>query len=403
MKLDEIRYSVKNIWQRKLRSFLTILSILIGITSIFALVSFGLGIQKYVDTLAQEAGTDKLFVQAKSIGAPGTDENFFISKDDVEFIGKINGVTDISGMYFKVGEIESNDEKLFAFISSLDPDKMDFILEAFTVDIDKGRQLKKGDSNKVALGYNYQLENKLFDRPLKLRDKIKINSEPFEVVGFFKEIGNPQDDSNIYMLPETVERLFPDTKGKFGFVMVRADKNVNPQDLADKILEKLRKRKGQEEGKEDFYVQTFEDALATFGAVVNVLNGILVLIALISLVVASVNIMNTMYTAVLERTNEIGIMKAIGARNKVILFIFVFESGFLGFVGGIVGIFVGWLFASTGGKIAASAGYSLLQPAFPWYLTAGCLLFATAIGAGSGFLPAIQASRLKPVEALRYE
>lgn len=133
------------------------------------------------------------------------------------------------------------------------------------------------------------------------------------------------------------------------------------------------------------------------------INGILVLIALISLVVAAVNIMNTMYTSVLERTREIGVMKAIGAKNNDILFIFVFESGFLGMIGGILGVIFGYIIARSGGAIAAANGYALLQPAFPLWLVIVCIVFAFMVGAGSGLLPARQASKLRPVDALRYQ
>jgi putative ABC transport system permease protein len=403
MKVDEIKYSLQNLIHRKMRSLLTVLSILIGIMAIFTLMSFGLGIRDYMDTLSEEAGADKLFIQAKGIGAPGTDANFFLTKDDVDFVKKINGVKEISGMYMRVGEIKHKKERKFVFVAGYDISKKEFVEEVFTVDIVKGRQLKKGDLDKVVLGYNYQFENKVFKKPLKLGDKIEINGKYFNVIGFYEEIGNPQDDSNVYLTYEAMESLYNDIKDKFGYVFLKAEKSFNPEELADKIEEKLRKHKGQEEGKENFFVQTFSDILATFGTIINILNGILVLIALVSVVVASVNIMNTMYTAVLERTKEIGIMKAIGARNSDVLAIFIFESGFLGMIGGIIGVVLGYIISSIGGKIAASAGFSMLRPIFPWYLIVGCILFAFSVGAGSGILPAFQASKLRPVDALRYE
>ncbi|HLG23835.1 MAG TPA: FtsX-like permease family protein, partial [Candidatus Nanoarchaeia archaeon] len=150
-------------------------------------------------------------------------------------------------------------------------------------------------------------------------------------------------------------------------------------------------------------VQTFEDALATFTTVIGIINSVLILIALVSMVVAFVNIMNTMYTAIIERTKEIGVMKAVGARNSDILFIFMFESGFLGLLGGISGVITGYLVASAGGAIAAANGFALLKPEFPVTLILGCLLFSVLVGAAAGFFPARRASRLKLVDALRYE
>ena len=96
-------------------------------------------------------------------------------------------------------------------------------------------------------------------------------------------------------------------------------------------------------------------------------------------------------------------MKAVGARNSDILFVFIFESGLLGMIGGIIGVILGYGIASAGGAAAAGAGYSALQPAFPPTLIIGCIFFAFMVGAGAGVMPAWRASRLKPVEALRYE
>ena len=403
MNIDEIKYSLNNLIHRKLRSFLTVLSILIGITAIFALISFGLGIQNYVNELSEEMGTDKLFILAKGVGAPGTDDTFSLSGDDVDFVRKIKGTKEVEGLYMNVAEIEFRKEKKYFFVIGYNPKKGDFIEEAFTVGVIKGRGLKNGDLNKVVLGYNYQIDNKIFKKGLKLGDKVELDGNKVEVIGFFEEIGNPGDDANIYLTDEAFEEFYPDEKDSFSYVMMQADKNVNAEALAEKIAEKLRKFKGQDEGKEDFYVQTFGDMLETFSNIFLIINGVLILIALISMVVATVNIMNTMYTAVLERTKEIGVMKAIGAQNKEILFIFIFEAGVLGLIGGLIGIFFGYLISMTGGRIAAASGFSSLQPIFPWYLIFGCLLFAFLVGTGAGVLPSIQASKLKPVDALRYE
>ena len=403
MRRDEIIYSLQSVRKRKLRSWLTVLSVLIGIAAIFALLSFGTGLRSYVDTLASESGQNKLFIQGKSAGAPGTDENFFLGKDDVDFIGKIKGIDEIVGMYFSAGEIKFRDVKKYYYLLGLDPEKIDFIEETFQNSIFKGRQLKKGDLNKAVLGYNYQFDDKIFEKGIELGDKISINGIPFEVIGFFGEVGNPQDDSNVFITNKAFEQLYPEKTDEYGFVILSSQNGVNPRDLGEKIKERLRKFKDQDEGKEDFFVQTFEDALATFTTVINVINGVLVLIALISMLVAFVNIMNTMYTAIIERTKEIGIMKAVGAKNEDILFIFMFESGFLGLVGGIAGVIAGYGVANAGGAVAAAKGFALLKPIFPIWLIISCLLFSFLVGAAAGYLPARRASRLRPVDALRYE
>jgi putative ABC transport system permease protein len=389
MNLEEINYSIKNLLTRKTRSSLTILSILIGIMAIFALVSFGMGIQNYVDVLADEAGADKLYIQATGVGVPGLDENFFVSTDDINFVRKIKGVIKAEGMYMRVAEIKHGKETKYNFAAGYNPKEQDFIFESFTIGISKGRFLKSKELGKTLLGYNYQIPDKIFEKPVEVGDRVDLNGIPYSVVGFVEEVGNPQDDGNIYLTLEAMEELYPNIKDKFGMAML--------------IAEKLRKYKDQEEGKEDFFVQSFADIIETFGIIITILNGVLVLIALISLIVASVNITNTMYTAVLERTKEIGIMKSIGARNSDILFIFVFESALLGIIGGSLGVLLGYLIASTGGQIAAASGYSSLYPIFPLSLILGCIFFAFLVGALSGLLPAIRASKLKPVDALRYE
>jgi putative ABC transport system permease protein len=111
-----------------------------------------------------------------------------------------------------------------------------------------------------------------------------------------------------------------------------------------------------------------------------------------------------MYTAVIERTKEIGVMKSVGAQNKDILFIFLIESGMLGLSGGIIGIAIG-IGLSKLVEVMASIflGTTLIKAYFPWYLILGSLAFSLIVGALSGLLPAKQASALKPVDALRYE
>lgn len=404
MKIAHIKYVIDNIRHRKLRSWLTVISILIGIMAIYALVSFGQGLSDYINSFAAESGSDKLFVQAKSAAVPGTDKNFYISTEDIEFLSKVNGINEIVGMYFDSAEIQLDQEKKYTFVISMPTGpELEMVMEMFTVKVIRGRNLKTGDKLKTVLGYNYQFPNKIFKKAIDLNEKVLLNGETVEVVGFFEEVGNPQDDSQIYLTEEGFLLLYPDTENKYQLAIARSDPGEYAPDVALKAEEKLRKHQGVEEGNENFFIQTFEQAIETFSTVLLVINAILVLIAFISLIVAAVNIMNTMYTAVLERTNEIGVMKAIGAKNSDILFIFVLESGILGMIGGALGIIAGYGIARLGGFITAQAGYAAFYPVFPIWLTIGCLLFAFLVGVAAGFFPARQAAKLKPVDALRYE
>ncbi len=404
---DLIKYIVNNLRHRVTRSSLTILSILIGIMAIFVLISYGEGLRHYIDEMAQEMGTDKLIAQPKGASVPGS-TGTYLTKDDLNFIKKQNGVSEATAMMVKQSEIKIDEDKLgkWVFMMGMPTDSSErrLVEEAFAgYGILEGRALKSGDDNNVALGYNYMIADKIFSKPLKVGDSVFISGKSFDVVGFYEEVGNVQDDSNVYMTEEAIREIFDKGDDEYDYMFIRAEESVNPSELAERLEEKLRKKKDQKEGEEDFYIMSFEQLMETFGTVLLVLNSILVIIAGISVVVAAVNIMNTMYTAVLERTKEIGIMKSIGARNSYILLIFFIESGFLGLIGGSIGMLVGYGLAQIGAFAIAAAGYSFLKPYFPWWLIVSCLAFSFFVGAASGFFPARAASKLKPVDALRYE
>ena len=406
MILDLLKYSIRNLLNRRLRSFLSILSILIGVTAIFALISFGQGINSYMSGFAEEMGTDKIFLMPGGglTNAPGT-SNLLFTKDELDFIRSINGVDEASGMMITSGKIKFKDyREKYPYVMGMSTDVKEkkLIEEMFAgIEIIDGRSLKKGDVLKATLGYSYTVPNRMFKKPISVGDKVEINDIKVSVIGFYEEVGNPGDDSNIYLPEKGFKQIF-DIED-YEYVYIRVSPGQSPSDLANKVKEKFRKHRDQKRGEEDFTVQTFEDMMAIFTNILMILNGVLVLIALISIVVAAINITNTMYTSILERTQEIGVMKAIGAKNKFILAVFVIESGLRGLLGGLVGISLGYGIAKLGGLIAAMNGLSMLRPAFPWWLITGCLLFAFLVGAGSGYLPARKASKLQATDALRWE
>ncbi len=404
MNKDSLNYALNSLRGRTTRTFLTTLSIVIGIMAIFTLISFGQGLSSYVGDLADEMGVDKVMIQPKSNSAIPEDG---LTKEDLEFIDKIKGVSVTAGMMLDAVKVEQdkNSEDKYTYLAGIPTttEANELISQLMTVEVEEGRDLKKGDKLKVVLGSLYAEEGGIFDKRIEVGQKIIVNDKKVEVLGFYEEIGNPQDDSQVYISLEGFRELIDVEIDSYGMIAVSTEKGTEPAELATRIKEKLRKFRDVEKGEEDFSVNTFEEMIEQFSTIINVLNMILVMIALISVFISAINIMNTMYTSVLERTKDIGIMKAIGAKNKDILSIFLFESGVLGLLGGGIGVLLGYLISSAGGQIAAASGYALLQPAFPPELIIGCLLFSTVVGAIAGMAPAIQASKQKPVDSLRYE
>jgi len=403
---DLLKYAVSSLWDRKSRSLLTILSILIGITAIFALISFGQGLNSYMLEFGEEMGTDKIFLMPGGglAQAPGT-SNILFSEEDLDFVRKVNGVGEASGMFIENGRIKFKEyREVYTFVIGLSTESKEkrLVEEMFGgIEILEGRSLKKGDTLKATAGYSYTVPDRLFKKRVKVGDKVDVNGVEVEIVGIYEEIGSPTDDAQMYLSQEGFKEIYD--IDEYEFIYIRAAPGQDPGEVAEKVKERFRKYRGQKEGEEDFGIQTFEDVLETFTSIIGILNGVLVLIALISVVVAAVNIANTMYTSILERTQEIGIMKSIGAKNRFILFIFMAESGILGILGGIIGVLLGYGIARLGGTITQASGLGFIRPSFPAWLVIGCLLFAFLVGSLSGLLPAIQASKLKPVDALRYE
>ncbi len=395
---ENVKYSLRNINKRKTRSAFTVISILAGITTIFIFVSFGLGLYKYIEEMTSESSADKVMIQPKSIG--GMDPAFSFSEDELETVEQTSGVYEATGVYFKTAEIEKNKIKKYVYIIAYDP-KKPLIMDVFNVGPELGRELQPGDTGAV-VGYNYLLPDKIFSKPYELNDYIEVNGKKLKIVGFYSPVGNPSDDSQIYVSNDVLGNLYQNETLPYNWIVAKVEVS-NIERITKDIERNLRNERNLEEGKEDFFVQSFDDMIESYSKVLDIVIGFIILIALISVFVSAVNTANTMISSVLERVKEIGIMKSIGAQNSEIFKIFLFESSFLGFVAGILGVVLGWTISFAGGKILAAIGYGFLKPYFPVWLFLACIAFATLTGAISGVLPAIKASKINPVEALRYE
>ncbi len=401
--VDFFTMSFKNITKRKTRSWLTMVGIFIGIAAVVALISLGQGLQSAINQEFDKLGMDKITVMSKG-GFFGVGGVPALTEDDVKLIDKVNGVEKAAGYFFTTARIEWGRNDLWYNIVMgypVDPQEQ-AILEEAGVSLEYGRMFKSGEKYKAVLGYDYRAST-VFDKNLKLGDTILINNQKFEVIGFNKKVGNPSDDRTI-LIPAPVARDLFDIPTRIDSIIVKVKPGQDTEVVAANIERAMRKDRGQKPGDENFAVQTFKDVLKSFLTILDIVTTVIVGIAGISLLVGGIGIMNTMYTAVLERTKEIGVMKAIGATNNDVMFLFLIESGLLGLAGGAIGILIGAGLSSLAAYLAQTlGGFEYLKAAFPWYLIVGALAFSFFVGVLSGILPSRQAARKNPVDSLRYE
>ncbi len=400
---DYFKLAYLSVRKRKLRSWLTMIGIFIGIAAVVALISLSQGLQNAILEQFTKLGSDKLLVQAagSGFGPPGTAVAVPLTNKDKNIIDKVKGVDLSVGRLIRTAKLEHNDEIKYTYLISMPQNtaEQELVIDTNSYKIEHGRLLDNSDKYKILLGHDFSVD--FFDKPLELRDKIKIQNQEFSIVGILKKSGNPQQDSTI-IVPESTLREVLQIENDYDVLAIKVESGENIFSVAEQIKKELRSFRNVEEGKEDFSVQTPENVLATLNQILLIVQAVLIGIAAISLVVGGIGIMNTMYTAVLERTKEIGIMKATGARNSQISYLFIIESGMLGLFGGIIGVSLGMGISKLIELIAFQIYESyLIRADFNLFLILGSLTFAFLIGAFSGAFPAMQAANLKPVEALR--
>ena len=400
---DYFSLAFNNLRRRKLRSWLTMIGIFIGIAAVVALMSLGQGLQDAVTEQFEALGSDKIIIQTRGMGPPGTgSDSMKLTSKDLRIIENVRGIEKASGYLIKQGQATFKGEVGIGFSSGITAEDFEEWVAMDLMTVQDGRILKDGDKFKTVVGYNHVYGNN-WERKMEIGSTVEIEGYDFKVVGVMEKIGNPIDDSLFYV-PKEVLREMLDAGDEESQILAKVAEGFDVETVADTVERKLIQSRGEKEGEETFKVQTSEQLLESFSTIFGVIQAVLVGIAGISLVVGGIGIMNTMYTAVIERTKEIGTMKAVGARNSDILYIFLFEAGLLGLVGGAIGVAIGYGLGKSAEFMATQAlGADILQAAFPLTLIFGALAFSFVVGALAGVTPAYQASRLKPADALRYE
>jgi len=402
---DYFKFAISNLKNRKIRSWLTMIGIFIGIAAVVALIGLGEGLRETINSQFGFLGADILSVTATGgFGPPGTGVLDPLSDKELNEIRRVPGVEGVGGRILESGKIVFNRQVGFGFAASMPDGKDRNVMEhLMNLEAGKGRLLEDGDSGVVLLGSAFAEKDNGFGKSIGPGSKIEINDQEFKVIGILEKKGNFQIDGGVFLNEDDLRTLVDRPEDEYDIIAVQIGENADIDKIQADIEKDLRKVRGVKEGEEDFSVETPASILESVNSVLLGIQIFVYIIAGISLLIGGIGIMNTMYTSVVERTKEIGIMKSIGAKNSTIFILFFIESGFLGTIGGIIGAILG---ASIGIGIAFVGqlvlGSDLISAQISPALIIGALLFSFILGSFFGTFPAIQASKLNPVDALRH-
>ncbi len=389
--------AIRHIRRLKFRSWTTIIGIIISITAIVALTAIGQGTQSAVLEQFNQIGANKAIV------LPATPTAVF-DKDDINAVMKVDSVKHVIPFITESSFVEFKKEKIPVLIRGLPTDKksLEFAPDSNIIRVLDGRYLEEGDEKVAFISYFLAKGDELNKRDIDINDKIYINGVAFRVIGIEKNRGD-QSKSAVARIPlDDALKVFNKTDYTGMGIIFKDDVKDKAKEI-EKIKKVLRKERGIHEGNDDFTITATESILESFNQIMTILQIVVIGIVSISLLIGGIGIANTMFASVLERTKEIGTLKAIGARNKDIFLIFLIEAGILGLVGGLLGLLFGWVISISVEKVAFSLGFDTIKISISWVLILASLLFSFFVGVISGVAPALRAMRLKPIDALRYE
>jgi putative ABC transport system permease protein len=393
---DYFDFAFQSIRHRALRSGLTILGIIVGIAAIVALISISQGLEHAISEQFKGLGSNKVYLFPKGVGAifSATDETG-LGDSDVNVLEGLSETDYVNSYLFEKVEVTHANEDIFTSVTGYESEKDPIdVFEGQGIKLSEGRWFSRGEKGSVIIGS--KLEEEIFKKDIFLGSRLEIGGEKYKVIGIMNSLGNEEDDTNIWMHMDDA-RAVHNEPDKIGFLEVVAKDGTDMPSFAEKIKRSMKRARDED----DVEVFIPEQILKQLGNILGVVQVVLAGIAAISLLVGGIGIMNSMYTNVLERKKEIGILKAIGATPSTIKRIFLVEAGIIGFAGGVLGSVLGVAVSLGVGALAKSQGFILLDIQIEWIVIILSILFALGIGMFAGYLPAREASKLLPVEALR--
>ncbi len=400
---DSFRYAVRNIRTSHLRSWLTIIGVIIGVVALVVITSISEGVQQDIKVQLEAFRPNFLVVVPVSIEESltaytgmATAATGKLFERDATAIKGIPGVKSVGRANYGRTSIAFKDKEIVAPVYGIDVeyyDQYDYYLK-----IETGRIFKDSERH-VAVLANDAANVYFGKRKVAVGNIIKINEIDYRVVGIFEKIGtslSEQDDSIIMIPYEDGKDLFANqlSKNEVNFISVEADEGADVDEIKDAIERKLIAYHKVTPDEKDFSVITADYIEEMVGGILAMLSGFLFLITLIASVVGAIGIANTMFMGVLERTKEIGVLKAVGATRWDIMSVFLVESMIIGVIGGVLGLIIAFFILQV--VVEFGVPYVLSD-----WIIVFALVFSASVGILAGVIPARQAAKLDPVEALR--
>lgn len=400
---DLLKTAYKGITINKTRTGLTMLGIIIGVASVVLMVSMGSSFQNYILAQVNSVGTKTMAVLPAGLQKFGGNLQG-LTVEDYNAIKQLSTVTSVAPVIIIAKPVSYGKDQISPLVAGTYPEMID----NYSMKLATGRLLDKSDNEgaKSVVIIGGQVAEDLFGNDQPLDKQLKIGDFSFTIVGVLQKAGSAllsQLDS-IVMMPFSVARAVSGQKYlSYINLQSKGDGALTKEDITLLLRQRHRlDNPTNDPDKDDFIVRGTEQAAAVLDSVTLGLTVFLSLVAAISLIVGGIGIMNIMLVSVTERTKEIGLRKAVGAKRRDILLQFLIEAVVLTVLGGLIGIVIGVAFGWLLSLVAARALGS-----FDFIVSISSIVFAVLMSIGTGLLfgvyPARKASMLTPMEALRYE